>query len=156
MTAKARALQRNGGDLSASLTESLQSALEIRAYNLQDAQLRGFEKRIKELVKLSMKVVKYRQVISPSIEVVAAAGFAAALYFGVRAGMTLENFLSLGMALFMAYEPLKNSVSFIPCSNRAGLQWSGSNIFWMRRRPLRNPLIPNPVRARSGIFHSIA
>lgn len=107
MTAKARALQRNGGDLSASLTESLQSALEIRAYNLQDAQLRGFEKRIKELVKLSMKVVKYRQVISPSIEVVAAAGFAAALYFGVRAGMTLENFLSLGMALFMAYEPLK-------------------------------------------------
>lgn len=107
MTTKARALQRNGGDLSASLTENLQSALEIRAYNLQDAQLRGFEKRIRELVKLSMKVVKYRQVISPSIEVVAAAGFAAALYFGVMAGMTLENFLSLGMALFMAYEPLK-------------------------------------------------
>lgn len=107
MTAKARALQRNGGDLSASLTENLQSALEIRAYNLQDAQLLGFEKKIRELVKLSMKVVKYRQVISPSIEVVAAAGFAAALYFGVRAGMTLESFLSLGMALFMAYEPLK-------------------------------------------------
>lgn len=107
MTGKARALQKNGGDLSASLSENLQSALEIRAYNLQNAQLRGFEKQIRELVKLSMKVVKYRQIISPSIEVVAAAGFAAALYFGVKAGMTLENFLSLGMALFMAYEPLK-------------------------------------------------
>ncbi len=107
MTAKARILQRNGGDLSASLSENLQSALEIRAYNLQEAQLRGFEKQIKELVKLSMKVVKYRQIISPSIEVVAAAGFAAALYFGVKAGMTLDSFLSLGMALFMAYEPLK-------------------------------------------------
>jgi subfamily B ATP-binding cassette protein MsbA len=107
MTSKARALQKNGGDLSASLSESLQSALEIRAYNLQKAQLSGFEKRIRELVKLSMKVVKYHQVISPSIEVVAAVGFAFALYFGVKAGMNLENFLSLGMALFMAYEPLK-------------------------------------------------
>ncbi|QTN34384.1 ATP-binding cassette domain-containing protein [Akkermansiaceae bacterium] len=54
-----------------------------------------------------MKVVKYRQLISPSIEVVAAAGFAAALYFGVRAGMTLEGFLALGMALYMSYEPIK-------------------------------------------------
>jgi subfamily B ATP-binding cassette protein MsbA len=107
MTAKARALQKNGGDLSASLSESLQSALEIRAYNLQDAQLTGFEKRIRELVKLSMKVVKYRLGISPSVEVVASLGFAAALFFGVKEGMTLESFLALSMALFMAYEPLK-------------------------------------------------
>lgn len=107
ITLKAGALQANGGNLSASLTENLQSALEIRAYNLQESQLRTFEKSIRELVKLSMKVVKYRQAISPTIEFVAATGFAAALYFGVKAGMTLESFLSLGMALFMAYEPLK-------------------------------------------------
>ncbi len=107
ITLKAGALQANGGNLSASLTENLQSALEIRAYNLQESQLRTFQKSIRELVKLSMKVVKYRQAISPTIEFVAATGFAAALYFGVKAGMTLESFLSLGMALFMAYEPLK-------------------------------------------------
>jgi subfamily B ATP-binding cassette protein MsbA len=107
MTAKARALQKNGGDLSAFLSENLQSSLEIRAYNLQKSQLLRFDRRVKELVKLSMKVVKYRQVISPSIEVVASTGFAAALFFGVKAGMTLESFLSLGMALYMSYEPLK-------------------------------------------------
>lgn len=107
LTGRARTLQRRGGDLSASLSESLQSALEIRAYNLQETQIRGFRKRIAEILRLTMKVVKYRQIISPSIEVVAAAGFAAALYFGVKAGMTLEGFLSLGMALFMSYEPLK-------------------------------------------------
>jgi subfamily B ATP-binding cassette protein MsbA len=107
ITLKAGALQANGGNLSASLTENLQSALEIRAYNLQESQFRTFQKSIRELVKLSMKVVKYRQAISPTIEFVAATGFAAALYFGVKAGMTLESFLSLGMALFMAYEPLK-------------------------------------------------
>ncbi|MBC7981270.1 MAG: ABC transporter ATP-binding protein [Armatimonadetes bacterium] len=107
LTARARALQRRGGDLSASLSESLQSALEIRAYNLQQPQIERFRKRIGEILRLTMKVVKYRQSISPSIEVVAASGFAAALYFGVRAGMTLDGFLALGMALFMSYEPLK-------------------------------------------------
>lgn len=107
LTARARTLQTRGGDLSASLSESLQSALEIRAYNLQEIQTRTFRKRISEILRLTMKVVKYRQSISPSIEVVAAAGFAAALFFGVKAGMTLEGFLALGMALFMSYEPLK-------------------------------------------------
>lgn len=107
LTARAHSLQKQGGDLSASLSESLQSALEIRAYNLQESQIRSFRKRVGEILRLTMKVVKYRQIISPSIEVVAAAGFAAALYFGVKAGMTLEGFLALGMALFMSYEPLK-------------------------------------------------
>ncbi len=104
---RARMLQERGGDLSASLTESLQSALEIRAYNLQDSQIKRFKAKVAEILRLEMKVVKYRQMISPSIEVVAAAGFAAALFFGVRAGMTLEGFLTLGMALYMSYEPIK-------------------------------------------------
>jgi subfamily B ATP-binding cassette protein MsbA len=104
---RATVLQQRGGDLSASLSESLQSALEIRAYNLQEPQISRFKKRVTEILRLSMKVVKYRQIISPSIEVVAATGFAAALFFGVRAGMTLEGFLALGMALYMSYEPMK-------------------------------------------------
>ncbi|QTN33172.1 hypothetical protein HZ994_12895 [Akkermansiaceae bacterium] len=36
LTRRATALQERGGDLTASLSESLQSALEIRAYNLQE------------------------------------------------------------------------------------------------------------------------
>ncbi len=107
LAARARTLQARSGDLSASLTESLQSALEVRAYNLEERQISAFRKRIRELLSLSMKVVKYRQAISPSIEVVAASGFAAALYLGVRSGMTLDGFLALGMALYMCYEPVK-------------------------------------------------
>ncbi len=107
LAGRARTLQARGGDLSASLSESLQSALEIRAYNLQASQISAFKVRVTEIFKLSMKVVKYRQIISPSIEVVAATGFAAALYFGVKAGMTLPGFMTLGTALYMSYEPIK-------------------------------------------------
>lgn len=107
LAARARSLQQRGGDLTAALSESLQSPLEIRAYNLEDRQIASFRQRVREMLKLTMKVAKYRQAISPSIEVVAASGFAAALFVGVRNGMSLDDFLSLGMALYMSYEPVK-------------------------------------------------
>jgi ATP-binding cassette, subfamily B, bacterial MsbA len=107
LAAKAKMLQKAGGDLSALLAESLQSPLEIRAYNLEDHQVNSFTRHVKKMIKLSMKVVRYRQIITPSIEFVAAIGFAFALYQGWRHHMNLESFVSLGMALFMAYEPVK-------------------------------------------------
>ncbi len=107
LTRRARQLQAHGGDLTATLTETLQSPLEIRAYNLQERQIGLFRQRIRELLRLSMKVVRYKQAISPAIETVAATGFALALYAGVRQGMDLETFMSLGMALYLAYEPVK-------------------------------------------------
>jgi ATP-binding cassette, subfamily B, bacterial MsbA len=107
LAARARSLQARGGDLTAAVSESLQSPLEIRAYNLQGRQIGMFRGRVREMLKLTMKVAKYRQAISPSIEVVAATGFAAALFFGVRHGMSLEGFITLGTALYMSYEPIK-------------------------------------------------
>ena len=104
---RARALQEQGGSMTAALAETLQAPLEIRAYNLEQRQISAFRKRTNAMLKVSMKVVKYRQAISPAIELVAATGFAMALFLGVRAGMTLESFTGLGIALFMSYEPIK-------------------------------------------------
>jgi len=104
---RAKQLQHKGGDLTATLAESLQSPLEIRAYNLQQRQISIFRGKVRKMLGLSMKVVRYRQALSPSIEVVAATGFAFALYFGVKGGMKLQDFMFLGMALYMAYEPVK-------------------------------------------------
>ena len=104
---RAKALQAQGGSLTAALAESLQAPLEIRAYNLEDLQISLFKKRIHDMLKVSMKVVKYRQGISPVIEVVSAIGFAVALFLGVRQGMTQTGFMALGTALFMAIDPIK-------------------------------------------------
>jgi ABC-type multidrug transport system fused ATPase/permease subunit len=53
LAARARALQARSGDLSAALTESLQSPLEIRAYNLEERQIANFRERIREMLMLS-------------------------------------------------------------------------------------------------------
>ncbi|NNM30149.1 MAG: ABC transporter ATP-binding protein [Akkermansiaceae bacterium] len=104
---RAEALQRETGGVSAMLAENLQSPIEVRAYNLQERESSRFGRMIGELLRLSAKIVKYREAISPSIEVVAAVGFAIALYLGVKNGMSQASFVAAGMALYMAYEPVK-------------------------------------------------
>ncbi|MEJ6580890.1 MAG: ABC transporter ATP-binding protein [Akkermansiaceae bacterium] len=104
---KARVLQNNAGDLSGQISESLQAAMEIRAYNLQEATIQRFRDRVKQIIRYSMKVVKYRQLISPSVEIVAVLGLSFAMYVGARNGMTLSDFTAIAMALYMCYEPVK-------------------------------------------------
>lgn len=104
---RAKMLQKQGGGMTAALSESLLAPLEIRAYNLEEQQISSFRRRTNEILRTSMKVVKYRQAISPAIELVAAFGFSFALYLGVKGDMKLNDFMVLFMALFMCYEPIK-------------------------------------------------
>jgi subfamily B ATP-binding cassette protein MsbA len=104
---RAKMLQSKGGSMTAALSETLLAPLEIRAYNLEEAQISSFRKRTSEMLRIGMKVVKYRQAISPSIEVVSAFGLAYALYVGAKAGMKMNDFATLFVALYMCYEPIK-------------------------------------------------
>ncbi len=104
---KARVLQNNAGDLSGQISESLQAAMEIRAYNLQESTILRFRDRVKQIIRYSMKVVKYRQLISPSVEIVAVLGLSFAMYVGAQNGMSLSDFTAIAMALYMCYEPVK-------------------------------------------------
>lgn len=93
--------------MTATLSETLQAPLEIRAYNLESRQISEFRRRTSSMLKVTMKVTKYRQAIAPSIEFVAASGVAVALYWGVREGMSHKSFMGLITALFVCYEPIK-------------------------------------------------
>ena len=96
-----------GEALNSASIESIQSPLEIRAYNLEARQNQRFTEQLKGIFFVTMKSVRSKLMISPSIEVVAAAGLALSLYLGVRAGMSEGEFMALGVALYMAYEPIK-------------------------------------------------
>jgi subfamily B ATP-binding cassette protein MsbA len=100
-------LMQATGELTATVTETLQAPLEIQAYNLQPQQTARFSNRIHGMLRLSMKTVFYQAVTSPAIEVISAMGFVAALYFGVRAGMSFGTFSALMLVLWACYEPMK-------------------------------------------------
>jgi ABC-type multidrug transport system fused ATPase/permease subunit len=76
-----------GESLSSATIESVQSPLEIRAYNLEASQVKRFVDRFKDMFKLAMKSIRMSLLISPSIEFASACGIGLSLYLGVKSGM---------------------------------------------------------------------
>lgn len=96
-----------GESLGSWVIECFQSPVEIRAYNLQERQVNRFVEQLRSIFRLTMKSTRSSLLVSPSIEVVAGAGLALSLYLGVKNGMNQGEFLALGVALYMAYSPVK-------------------------------------------------
>lgn len=93
--------------LASTVIENFQSPIEIRAYNLENQQIRDFISKLKNLFKLNLKSTRFSLVMSPSIEFISGLGIAFALFLGVKNGMGEGDFFSLIIALYMIYTPLK-------------------------------------------------
>lgn len=104
---KAAAMQRQAGDNSAVLTETLGATREIRAFNLEDMMGKRFLDGIGRWTKCHLKVVKYRHLTPPLIEMISAGVVAVALGYAASRGFNLERFLPLIVVLYMSYDPMK-------------------------------------------------
>ena len=105
---KAKKLQAESGELTASVTDSLQAPQEIRAYNMQDSMVGKFRANLIELFRSRMKVVKYDKLMSPSIEIVTSFGMAITIVYAGKQGMDFKTDLfPLMTALFLCYDPVK-------------------------------------------------
>ena len=99
--------QRLLGDISDLANQNLMAAREVRAFGLEEKEVDIFQRTTRRLFLVQMKVVKYSQVLSPSIEVIASLGIAFSLFYAYRAGLPLAVFTSILTALFACYEPVK-------------------------------------------------
>ena len=104
---KAAAMQREAGDNSAVLAETLGATREIRAFNLEDMMGKRFLDGIGRWTKFHLKVIKYRYMSPPLIEMISAGVVAVALGYAASRGFSLEKFLPLVLALYMCYDPIK-------------------------------------------------
>jgi subfamily B ATP-binding cassette protein MsbA len=99
--------QRLLGDISDLASQNFAAAREVRAFGLEEKEIGIFQATTRRLFRIQLKVVKYSQVLSPSIEVIASLGIAFSLYYAYYAGLTLSVFVSILGALFVCYEPMK-------------------------------------------------
>jgi len=95
------------GNISDLANQNLMAAREVRAFGLEDSEVALFRATTHRLFRIQMKVVKYSQVLSPSIEVIASLGIAISLYYAYYQGISLVVFTSILAALFACYEPVK-------------------------------------------------
>ncbi len=99
--------QRLLGDISDLASQNFSAAREVRAFGLEEKEIGRFQETTRRLFRIQLKVVKYSQILSPSIEVIASLGIACSLYYAYFAGISLAVFVSILGALFVCYEPLK-------------------------------------------------
>ncbi|MBK1828798.1 ABC transporter ATP-binding protein [Haloferula rosea] len=100
-------MQKEAGSNTAILAETLGATREVRAFNLEEMLAGRFLEGVRRWTVLHLKVIKYRYLVPPIIEMLAAGALAAALTYGSQRGMTLDGFVPLAIALYMCYEPIK-------------------------------------------------
>ncbi len=104
---RAKKLQAQVGDVSAYVTDSIQAPREIRAFNLQEGQIRGMRRRVRELMKWQLKVLKYERSVAPLVEFVATISVAVVIVYAGRNSVGIQQMVPLLGALYFCYEPVK-------------------------------------------------
>jgi len=74
---------------------------------------------VQSLFHVQMKIVKYSSFLSPTIEFISAMGVAITLVYAYYARIEWNTFLSIVFALFVSYEPVKNSAPSTTISSAA-------------------------------------
>ena len=104
---RAQRLQAQVGDISAYVTDRIQAPREIRAFNLQDEQVKGMRSRVRELMKWQLKVIKYDRSVAPMVEFISAVGISGVIIYSGLKGLGVQELVPLLGALYFCYEPVK-------------------------------------------------
>ncbi len=107
LSKRSRQIVKEGESLNSLVIETIQSPVEIRAFNLEERQIGRFTDILNRIFRFTIKSIRTSLMISPSIEFVSSLGFGVALYLGVQNGMEQGEFFALFIALYMAYGPIK-------------------------------------------------
>lgn len=117
---RAQENQRLLGDISDLASQNLSAAREVRAFGLEEREVGRFQQTTRTLFTSQMKVVKYSQLLSPLIEVIASLGVAVSLFYAYYEGLSLTVFVSILVALFACYDPMKKLGSLHAQFTRGG------------------------------------
>jgi subfamily B ATP-binding cassette protein MsbA len=99
------------GNLAALLQETIQGNRVVKAFGMEDYEIRRFDAESERLVALYMKAARIKAFTTPMMEVLASFGIAGVVWFGgqsVMAGSrTPGSFMAFLTAMLLLYDPFK-------------------------------------------------
>lgn len=115
LSKQVRRLSRKGqvslGQLTALLQESIQGNRVVKAFGMEEYEQRRFAEENRRLFRLYMKAGRARAFAPPMVEMVAAFGIGAVVWYGghgvIAGDRTQGEFFAFLTALFLLYEPFK-------------------------------------------------
>lgn len=106
---KAQRAQEGLGALNASIQQNLETQREVRAYALEEREIRDFRVVSDGYCNNYVKLVKYQKALIPVMEVVTSLALAFLLVRGKMLGMNLTDFIAMAGALFFAFDSMKRA-----------------------------------------------
>lgn len=149
---RARQMLEEGGAMNAMLVESIQAPREIRAYNLQEREIRRYNARTTAFLFLQMKLVKYEKALSPAIEFIAAASISLAIWMVARTGASIKTGDIVGLvgALYFCYDPVKKLGGVNNRLKQAGAALARLEEILKAPVEVADPAEPKPLPAPRG------
>ena len=109
ITKKALQAQEGLGELNAAVQQNLETQREVRAYAMEEREIRSFADVSLRYCSNYVKLIKYQKALVPVMETVTALALAFLMVSGRRCGMSLTDFMAMAGALFFAFDALKRA-----------------------------------------------
>ena len=100
-------LQNMSGGIMQQISENLDAAVEIRSFNLEDKEIKKHDTHLELMKTMGMKLIKYQRMQQPVVEFFSATVVSAVFIYAHYVHMPFSAFMALGLALYMATDPLK-------------------------------------------------
>ena len=123
--------QNEMGSITKFLDETISGLRMVKAYNMEEFEIKRFKKLSDNLYRFFMRMTKIRGLTVPFVELIGGISVAAIIFIGglqvIKFGYTPGNFFSFLTAILLLYEPVK-SLSRLNNSLQEGIA-AGTRIF---------------------------
>lgn len=146
---KALRAQEGLGALNASIQQNLETQREVRAYALEEREIRDFRIVSDGYCNNYVKLVKYQKALIPVMEIVTSLALAFLLVRGKQLGMSLTDFIAMAGALFFAFDSMKRAGNAFNRFNEA--QGGLARLSEVLEEPNTIPDPENPVKLEQPV-----
>ena len=100
------------GTLTSLLQESIQGNRIVKAFGMEEYEIRRFERENKRIFKQAIRSTRTQGFVSPAMEMLAAFAIGAVVWYGgmsvIAGGRTQGQFMAFMMAMFLLYQPFRS------------------------------------------------
>lgn len=155
---RAKQLQSELGSLTGLFSENLSATREVRAFGLENREIKRFSVSTNLLLTYQMKVVKYAKALPPAIEIISAFGLSATFVYAYRSGLSKDAFIALITALYVCYEPIKKLAALSNDTKRGSAALDRLEYVLNEPVSITDPASPVPVSRLRGdlVFENVS
>lgn len=147
---RAKQLQNEIGSLTGLFGENLAATREVRAFGLEEREIKRFGLSTRLLLTYQMKVVKYAKALPPAIEIISAFGLSATFVYAYRSGLSKDAFFALILALYVCYEPIKKLAALSNDTKKGAAALDRLEYVLNEPVSITDPLHPVPIPRLRG------